>query len=301
MRHHRRAASARGLGKATAKLMAEHGAQVVILDLDKDAANAAARDIARSGYGLACDVTDLGACRQAAETVLEYSGRIDVLVNNAGISQPLKLMDISQGDYDAVLDVSLTRHPQYEPGRDPDHAQPGAPGRSSAWPRSPVSRAAASSAVPTTRPQKPASSASPRRWRASLAPTSIRVNCIAPSLINTDITLGKLSDERKAEIISGVPLGRVGEADDVAGVAVFLASDLSSYVTGATIDVNGGSLAPWLGETFAACTKEELQERRPKKFGARWYASPTSAAQAITAPPSRSPNSWPCSTTGSST
>ncbi|MGI9492983.1 MAG: SDR family NAD(P)-dependent oxidoreductase, partial [Geminicoccaceae bacterium] len=79
-------ASARGLGKATARLMAEHGAQIVILDLDKDAANAAARDVAKSGYGFACDVTSLDACREAAETVLEYSGRIDVLVNNAGIS-----------------------------------------------------------------------------------------------------------------------------------------------------------------------------------------------------------------------
>ncbi|MGI9451475.1 MAG: SDR family NAD(P)-dependent oxidoreductase, partial [Geminicoccaceae bacterium] len=100
-------ASARGLGKATARLMAEHGAQIVILDLDKDAANTAARDVAKGGYGLACDVTSLDACREAAETVLEYSGRIDVLVNNAGISQPLKLMEITQENYDAILDVSL--------------------------------------------------------------------------------------------------------------------------------------------------------------------------------------------------
>ncbi len=234
-------ASPRGLGKATAKLMAEHGAQVVILDLNKDAANAAARDIARSGYGLACDVANLDACRQTAETILEHSGRIDVLVNNAGISQPLKLMDIRQEDYDAVLDVSLR----------------GTLNMSQAV--TPTMRARRSGAIvclasvagqqgggifggPHYAAAKAGVVGLAKAMARELGADGIRVNCIAPSLIDTDITLGKLSDERKAEIIAGVPLGRIGEADDVAGVAVFLASDLSSYVTGATIDVNGGSL-----------------------------------------------------------
>lgn len=235
------AASARGLGKATAKLMAEHGAHVIILDLDKDAANTAARDISSSGYGLACDVTDYGACREAAETVLEYSGRIDVLVNNAGISQPLKFMEIDRDDYDAVLDVSLR----------------GTLNMSQAVTPTMRSRRAGSIICLASiagqqgggifgGPHYAAAKAGvvglAKAMARELGPDQIRVNCIAPSLINTDITLGKLTDERRAEIIAGVPLGRVGEADDVAGAAVFLASDLSSYITGTTIDVNGGSL-----------------------------------------------------------
>ena len=70
----------------------------------------------------------------------------------------------------------------------------------------------------------------------------IRVNCIAPGLIETDITQGKLDDARKADIIAGIPLSRLGCANDVAGACVFLASDLSAYCTGITLDVNGGML-----------------------------------------------------------
>jgi NAD(P)-dependent dehydrogenase (short-subunit alcohol dehydrogenase family) len=73
-------------------------------------------------------------------------------------------------------------------------------------------------------------------------PTGIRVNCVAPGLIQTDITGGKLTDEMRQEIIKGIPLGRLGTPHEVAGIYLFLASDLSAYVTGAVIDVNGGML-----------------------------------------------------------
>jgi len=75
-----------------------------------------------------------------------------------------------------------------------------------------------------------------------LGPDGIRVNCVTPGLIQTDITGGKLSDEMQRDILKGIPLNRLGNADEVAGVYLFLASDLSSYVTGAVIDVNGGML-----------------------------------------------------------
>ena len=73
-----------------------------------------------------------------------------------------------------------------------------------------------------------------------LGPDGIRVNCVTPGLISTDITAGKLTDEMRAKIIEGIPLGRLGTAEDVAGIFTFLASALSAYVTGAVIDVNGG-------------------------------------------------------------
>ena len=75
-----------------------------------------------------------------------------------------------------------------------------------------------------------------------LGSDNIRVNCITPGLIQTDITGGKLTDELRVEIRRGIPLDRLGDADDVAGACLFLASDLSSYITGSTIDVNGGML-----------------------------------------------------------
>jgi NAD(P)-dependent dehydrogenase (short-subunit alcohol dehydrogenase family) len=73
-------------------------------------------------------------------------------------------------------------------------------------------------------------------------PDGIRVNSVTPGLIQTDITGGKLTDDLKAEILKGIPLNRLGDAEDVARACLFLASDLSSYTTGAVIDVNGGML-----------------------------------------------------------
>ena len=75
-----------------------------------------------------------------------------------------------------------------------------------------------------------------------LGPDNVRVNSITPGLIQTDITGGKLTDEMRRDIVKGIPLNRLGNADDVAGIYLFLASDLSAYVTGAVIDVNGGML-----------------------------------------------------------
>lgn len=234
------AASARGIGKATAKMMAEHGAYIVITDLDGDAAREAAKDITKSGFGIACDVTDPSACRNAAEQVLEWAGRIDVLVNNAGITQPLKLMDIGQGDYDKVLDVSLRGTLNM--------SQAVTPSMRSRRAGSIVCMASISGLQgggvfggPHYCAAKAGVMGLARAMARELAPDGIRVNSIAPSWIDTDITAGIMSDEIRDEIISRVPLGRGGKVEDVAGVALFLASELSAYVTGTTIDVNGGS------------------------------------------------------------
>ena len=101
------AASPRGIGRATARLFAQQGARVVILDLDEGQAREAAADLGQGHLGLACNVTDKQACLNAAERTIGEFNRIDVLINNAGISQPLKFMDIKPENYDAVLDVNL--------------------------------------------------------------------------------------------------------------------------------------------------------------------------------------------------
>ena len=233
------AASPRGIGKGTAAMMAEHGAYVVLLDLDGGAAAAAAADITRSGFGIACDVTDPAACRQAVEEVLERAGGIDVLVNNAGVSQPLKLMDIAQKDYDKVLDVSLRGTLNM--------SQAVTPAMRSRRSGSIVCLASISGQQggglfggPHYCAAKAGVMGLARAMAKELAPDGIRVNCIAPSWIDTDITAG-MTDEAREQIIASVPLGRGGRVEDVAGPIVFLASDLSAYITGTTIDVNGGS------------------------------------------------------------
>ena len=234
------AASARGLGKASAQMMADQGAYIVITDLDGEAAKAAAADITKSGFGVACDVTDPIACRHAVEEVLEWAGGIDVLVNNAGVTQPLKLMEISQEDYDKVLNVSLR----------------GALNMSQAV--APIMRSRRSGSIicmasvsglqgggifggPHYCGAKAGLMGLARAMAKELGPDGIRVNSIAPSWIDTDLTAGLMTDEMRDKIIESVPLGRGGKVEDVAGVVVFLASELSAYVTGTTIDVNGGS------------------------------------------------------------
>ncbi|VEA73824.1 Sorbitol dehydrogenase [Serratia rubidaea] len=101
------AASERGIGRATAACFAAQGARVAILDLDSRAAAHAAQQLGDGHLGLAADVADPQAVSQAVAQILAHYGRIDVLVNNAGITQPVKTLEIGMQDYDRVLDVSL--------------------------------------------------------------------------------------------------------------------------------------------------------------------------------------------------
>ncbi|MGD8105445.1 SDR family NAD(P)-dependent oxidoreductase [Pantoea sp. FN0302] len=235
------AASVRGLGFATAKLFASQGAKVVIIDLDAEASATAARQLGAGHLGLAANVACEQQVNAAIEQVLGAYGRIDILVNNAGITQPIKLMDIKRENYDAVLDVSLRG-----------------------------TLLMSQAVIPTMRSQQSGSivcisSVSAQRgggifggphysaakagvlglmkaMARELGPDNIRVNAITPGLIQTDITAGKLSDEMRQSILAGIPLNRLGEAADIAGAALFLASPLSAYSTGITLDVNGGML-----------------------------------------------------------
>jgi NAD(P)-dependent dehydrogenase (short-subunit alcohol dehydrogenase family) len=239
------AASPRGLGKATAKLFAEHGARVVILDLDADKAAAAAADLPVLGtgahLGFACDVTNKDDCERAVARVVEQLQRIDILVNNAGITQPLKFMEISPANYDAVLDVNL-RGTLYM-------SQAALPTLLSQKSGSVINMSSVSAqrgggvfGGPHYSAAKAGILGLTKAMAREVAPSNIRVNAICPGLILTDITGGKLTPERLETIVKDIPMGRGGEATDVAGCCLFLASELSAYVTGSEIDVNGGSL-----------------------------------------------------------
>lgn len=230
-----------GLGFATARRMAAHGARVVIVDLARAEPAAAAARLGEGHLGLVADVTDKAACDAAAARVLATCGRIDVLVNNAGITQPVKTLEITGADYDRILDVSL-RGTLYM--------------SQAALPAMRTQRSGSIVCISSVSAQRgggifggPHYSAAKagvlglaRAMAREFGPEGIRVNCITPGLIETDITQGKLTPERKDAIVETIPLARLGCADDVAGACVFLASDLSAYCTGITLDVNGGML-----------------------------------------------------------
>lgn len=235
------AASPRGLGKATARLFAEHGAKVAILDLDLDQAQAAAADLGDGHVGIACDVTDKTACDVAISELIGLWGRVDILVNNAGITQPLKVMDIAAANYDAVLDVNLRGTLYMSQAVIPsmrNHKYGSIVNLSSVS----AQRGGGIFGGAHYSAAKAGVLGLTKAIARELAPDNVRVNAICPGFISTDITAGKLTPDMNETILASIPMGRAGDASDVAGCALFLASDLSAYCTGTEVDVNGGSL-----------------------------------------------------------
>jgi NAD(P)-dependent dehydrogenase (short-subunit alcohol dehydrogenase family) len=235
------AASPRGLGLACARLFAEHGARVMVLDLDAGAAAAAAATLSGSGHcGARCDVTNPADCATAVAEAIQRFGRIDVLVNIAGITSPQRLLEVDAATYDRIFDVNMrgTLHMtqavvphmrQRKAGSIVNMSSVSAQRGGGVFGGSHYSAAKAAVLGYT------------KAAARELGPDNVRVNAICPSYIDTDITAGLMTPERLAAIVAGVPLGRPGHAHEVAGCALFLASDLSSYVTGIELDVNGGS------------------------------------------------------------
>lgn len=235
------AASTRGIGMATARLFAEHGAKVAILDLDEAASTKAARDLGEVHRGFVCDVTDRESTLRAAAAVLREFGQVDVLLNNAGVTQPLKVMDIEPQSYDFVLDVSL-RGTLYLSQAFIPHMRERKQGSIVCMSSVSAQRGGGIFGGPHYSAAKAGVAGLARAMARELGPDGIRVNSVAPGLIQTDITADKLTDSMQTEIIKGIPLSRLGDARDVAGAFLFLAADISCYITGATIDVNGGML-----------------------------------------------------------
>ncbi|MBS0426145.1 MAG: SDR family oxidoreductase [Proteobacteria bacterium] len=240
------AGRAKGIGKATARLFMSHGARVALLDVNAEEAHAAAADLNDAtgtdhARGWACDVASAAACASAIDGVLAWSGgTIDILVNNAGLTQKRGIAEVTEADYDTVTDVVLrgtlllsqaalpamrARHGGSIVNVSSMSAQQGGGIFGGAH-----YCAAKAGVLGLT-----------RAMARELGTEGIRVNAIAPGLILTDFSRTGRSDADKHASGAGWPLPRAGHAAEIAGTCLFLASDLSSYVTGTTIDVNGGA------------------------------------------------------------
>jgi len=235
------AASQRGIGRATAACFAQHGARVVVLDLDPEAAQASALSCGEGHLGLATDVTDPLSIRRAVDQILAHYGRIDVLVNNAGITQPVKTLEIGLSDYNRILDVNLRGTLLMSQAVIPTMQQQQS-GSIICLSSVSAQRGGGIFGGPHYSAAKAGVLGLTKAMAREFGPDQIRINALTPGLIQTDITGGLLQDERRHAIIDGIPLGRLGTASDVASAALFLASDLSGYLTGITLDVNGGML-----------------------------------------------------------
>lgn len=230
-----------GLGYATARQMAAHGAKVAILDLARAEPAGAAARLGDGHLGLVADVTEKASCEAAAAEVLKVLGRIDILINNAGITQPVKTLEITGADYDRILDVNLRGTLYMSQAVLPAMRQHQS-GSIVCISSVSAQRGGGIFGGPHYSAAKAGVLGLARAMAREFGIEGIRVNCITPGLIETDITQGKLTPERKKEIAESIPLARLGAASDVAGACVFLASDLAAYCTGITLDVNGGML-----------------------------------------------------------
>jgi 3-oxoacyl-[acyl-carrier protein] reductase len=229
----------RGIGLCIARALAEDGASVVVSGRDAGRLESAVREIetlGASALGVAADQSKREDCDRLVDAAKERFGRIDVLVNNAGITRDQLLVRMKDDDWDQVMDTNLrgvflmTRAVakpmmRQKSGRIINIASTagamGNPGQ--------VNYSAAKAGVIGLT----------KAAARELAHWNILVNAVAPGLIETDMTAGIPAEAREA-LLQQVPLKRVGAAREVAGVVRFLAGDGAAYVTGQTIHVNGG-------------------------------------------------------------
>jgi NAD(P)-dependent dehydrogenase (short-subunit alcohol dehydrogenase family) len=238
--------AARGIGAACSRAFAEHGARVVMGDVLTEACEATAASISRDTgaetLAFRCDVTREADCDALLAACIERFGQCDILLNNAGIIAPGSILDASTDDFDRVLAVNL-RGPFLLGRAVANHmVDRGITGS--------IINMSSTNAVVAI-PDQLAYATSKggvgqltKVMAMALAPHDIRVNAIGPGSISTDMLNVVMEDESaRRRILSRTPLGRAGDPSEVASVAVFLASDYASYVTGQTIYPDGGRLA----------------------------------------------------------
>lgn len=233
--------AARGLGLSMAAGLIEHGARVWLAGRDGDALAQAASGLGPQAVPCPLDVTDLSAASAALQRLLQTEGRLDVLVNNVGQRQRAPLEQLPADALRGLMEVNLVSawHLCREAAR-PMQQQ----GRGSIVNVTSIAGPIARSGDAAYTTTKGALEAMTRALAAELGPQGVRVNAIAPGFFATETNAGMVSDAGIQDWLSRrSSLGRWGQPAEVAGAAVFLASDAASYVTGHTLAVDGGYLA----------------------------------------------------------
>ena len=230
-----------GIGFACAEAFAREGGRVVLADIERERLEAA---VARLRPGAAkavwCDVGDGDAVRELVAAATGWGGRIDVLVNNAGIIKTADFLELSEADFDAVLRVNLKG--AFLVGQAVARAMVASGGGAIVN----MSSVNGVLAIPNQVPyavSKGGLNQLTRVMALALAAHGVRVNAIGPGSIMTELLKVVMTDDAaRRKILSRTPLGRCGEPEEVAKLALFLASEEASYITGQVVYIDGGRL-----------------------------------------------------------
>lgn len=233
------AGSPGGIGRATARLFAEHGARCALLDTDSAGIADADREFGASHHTGICDVSDPADVARAVDAAAAALGGIDILVNNAGVVMGTAFTDISEVEYDQVMGVNLKGNFLMAQACVPFMRTRGGGAIVCI-----ASIAGQNGGGVFGRSHYAASKAGimglAKALGRELAADNIRANAVAAGPVDNNFTHGRMTAEIKADLAAKVPLGRLGTSDDIANTCLFLASDMSAFITGSVIDVNGG-------------------------------------------------------------
>ncbi len=235
--------ASRGIGRGIALLFAEAGSDVIInYRADRDAAEKTSVECEAYGVRAVCHAADM-ANKAAVDTmissVIDEFGRIDCLITNAGIWEHNPIDRTTDDRIRRTLNINLmgTYYPIM-----------------AVVPHMKARRSGAIITISSTAGQRGESEYSPyaasksavigitKSLAVELAPHNIRVNCVAPGWVESDMTLPTLESDKRDWVLSAIPLGRVGQPREIAGPCLFLASDLAGFMTGEVINVNGGAV-----------------------------------------------------------
>lgn len=232
----------RGIGNAVARGLADRGATLAVNDLDATTAAAATAEIGNGAIAVAGDVSDEAVVTSMVETTLAKLGRIDILVNNAGMDRAASIVDISVDEWDRFMAVNLRSVFLCSRTVLPHMRERGS--GSIVNLSSIVGRQGALNGGIHYATTKAGILGFTRTLARQTATQGITVNAVAPGVIDTDLIRENVTPEARERLTSAIPKQRLGETGEVANAIAFLASDEARYITGATLDVNGGF---WMG------------------------------------------------------
>jgi NAD(P)-dependent dehydrogenase (short-subunit alcohol dehydrogenase family) len=236
--------AARGIGKACAKRLLDDGVKVVISDVDAEGLAAAAADLGRADAlrTLVCNVAKRSDVDQLVATAVKEFGRLDIMVNNAGVARNRDILDISEAEFDEIIGINLKG--AFFGVQSAARQMIAQGGGGVIINMSSVNALLAIPALATYAMSKGGMKQLTSVAAVALAPHNIRVVAVGPGTILTDMVASSIytSEDARKTVMSRTPAGRGGEPSEVASVVAFLASDDASYITGQTIYPDGGRL-----------------------------------------------------------